>query len=213
MIQWFSPSRGVPSEDLVPLTSADAKVHHSMALGLLTHQLQKDRKYHILDLGTAVGQNIEFFSQFTCKIYIEELYTTLNSFDYFSPEDGSGYEAVFEYLLPYRKNTRFDVILAWDLFNYLEREELRHLLRHLRRFFHAETLLFALISTLKHMPEEPIRFRIVDHQTLVYEFSSTVLKPCPRYQHTDLTRVMPGFRVCNSFHLRNGFREYLFLRG
>lgn len=187
-------------------------VHTSLALNVLYHQLRPDRKYNILDLGPAFGSNVEFFSQFSCKIYIEDLFQTLTSFDFFSPEDGFGYDAVFEYLLPFRNNTRFEIVLVWDLLNYLEHEEFRHLIRHLSRFTHSGSLLFALLSTQKHIPEKPINFKIVDSQSLIYETSASVLRPCPQYEQSDLRHLMPNFRVCNSFILRNGMKEYLFVR-
>ena len=167
----------------------------------------------MLDLGAAFGANVDFFSQFARQIHIEDLYHTLVSFDLFShEEDGVNYADVFDYLLPYRKETRFDVILAWDLFNYLDRDEYFYLTRHLSKYCRPGSLLFAHISTRKHIPERPTNYKIIDEQTLAYEKSSTVLRPCPRYAEPDLHHLMPDFRVCNSFLLRNGIKEYLFAR-
>ena len=209
MKQWFSAlglkSREEPIEGSPPEPEASA----SLALKVLYGQLRHQRKYHILDLGPALGTNVDFFSQFSCKVYIEDFYRTLTSFDYLS-EDELSYQAVFEYLLPYKKNTRFDVILSWDIFNYLERDELQSLIRHLGNFCHTGTLLFALISTSKYVPEKPMTFQIMDHDRLLYQTNSKVLRPCPRYQQTDLNQLIPNFRICNSFLLRNGFKEYLF---
>jgi len=201
-------SKAEPVEDspLEPNASA------SLALNVLYDQLRQQRKYHILDLGPALGGNVDFFSQFSCKVYIEDFYRTLTSFDYLSPEDGVSYQAVFEYLLPYRRNTRFDIILTWDIFNYLERDEFQALIRHLGRFCHKGTLLFALIATSKLIPEKPTTFKILDQKRLIYETNSSVLRQCPTYQQTDLNELMPDFRVRNSFLLRNGFKEYLFAR-
>jgi hypothetical protein len=185
-------------------------VYVSLALQVLLQQLKPDKKYSILDLGSAQGRNIEFFSRFAGKISVEDLHATLASFDFLSPEDGFSYEAVFEYLLPYKKNTRFDVILAWDLLNYLERDEFQHLIRHLSKFCRPGTLLLALICTAKHMPDRPTRFLVRDDQNLEYRNDSSVLRTCPLYQQSDLKRLLPHFRVYNSFLLRNGMKEYLF---
>ena len=184
--------------------------HISLVLNVVYHQLHPERKYHILDLGAASGSNVDFFSQFRCKIHIEDLYQTLSSFDFLSPEDGFSYDVVYDYLLPYGRNTSFDLIFAWDLFNYMEEAEVHHLVLYLGKFCRTGTLLFSLISTSKHIPESPTKFKILDQEHLQYEISSPVLRPGPRYQQTDLTRLMPHFRICNSFLLRNGFKEYLF---
>ncbi|MGH9341341.1 MAG: hypothetical protein ACRD1R_17535 [Acidobacteriota bacterium] len=188
--------------------------HTSLAFNTLVHQCRADRKYHILDLGSAFGENVEFFSQIRCRLYIENFYKTFSSFDYLSPEgDGPSYEKVFEYLLPFPKGTRFDIILTWDLLNYLDRKEFRHLIGHLGHYCQPGTLLLALISTLKHIPEKPINFRIINQEKLLYQNTSTVLRACPHYQQTDFNHLMPDFRVCNSFLLRNGIKEYLFVYG
>ena len=212
-MKWLSSIGSEPSKARVTPSSTHSEVHISLALNVLFHQIRrKDRKYNILDLGPAFSANVDFFSQFLCSIQIEDFYRTLNSFDFFSPENGVNYDAIYDYLLPYSKNSHFDVILTWDIFNYLERDQFKYLVRHLSKFCRSGTLLLALISTLKHIPENPINFKIVDSQSLIYQTSSTVLLPCPQYQETDLNQLMSSFRVCNSFLLRHGMKEYLFVR-
>ena len=208
MKQWFSGLGLKSKEKLIEESPPEPEASSSLALKVLYDQLRHQRKYHVLDLGPALGANVDFFSQFSCKVYIEDFYRTLSSFDYLS-EDELSYQAVFEYLLPYEKNTRFDIILGWDLFNYLERDELQSLILHLGHFCHKGTLLFALISTSQYLPEKPTTFQIVNHDRLLYQTNSTVLRECPKYQQTDLNQLLPNFRVSNPFLLRNGFKEYL----
>ena len=211
MMRWFRQTGSSLSTEAADGTlSTDPTTHISLVLNVVYHHLEVGRKYHILDLGSAYGSNVDFFSQFRCKIHIEDLYQTLSSFDYLSPEDGFSYDVVYDYLLPYGRNTNFDLIFAWDLFNYMEEEEFLHLVLYLGKFCRTGTLLFALMSNLKHIPERPTKFKILDQEHLQYEVSSPVLRPCPRYQQSDLKRLMPHFQVANSFLLRNGFKEYLF---
>ena len=209
MREWFNEKK-ITQEPLKIEPVPKQEVHRSLALGLLFHQFQHGKKYRILDLGPAVAKNIAFFGQYSCKLYIEDFYETIISFDYLSPEDGFSYEAVFSYLFPYYRTTQFDFILTWDLLNYLEKAEFKHLLLHLGRYAHTGTLLFSMVSTQTHIPEIPYRFEIADKQTLVYRSNSTVMRPSPKYEQRDLNRMMNRFKVCNSFLLTNGYREYLF---
>jgi hypothetical protein len=211
MSGWFRPTKKKEAEKKTEVGSEVSPIHRSLAFNALFHQFRGERKYTILDLGPPVGANVDFFSQFTCRLHIEDLYDTLTSFDYFSPEDGFSYDAVFSYLFPYDRNYRFDFILAWDLFNYLDREVLKHLAGHLGKFSRKGTMLFGLVSANRHIPETPHRFRIVDSERLLYQVSSSVLRDCPRYEPSDLAQLMPHFRVFQSFVLRNGYREYIFL--
>jgi len=187
-----------------------SSIQKSLALNVLFHQFKEERKHLILDLGPPIGQNVEFFSEYRCRLHIEDLFEALNSFDFLAPEDGFSYETVFSYLLPFRPDLRFDFILTWDLFNYLEKDAFRHLIRHLSKHVHRGSFMYSLISTNRHIPETPHQFKILDRENLMYIRQSSVLKACPRYEATDLHQLMPHFRVFNSFHLRNGYREYLF---
>mgnify|MGYP007088488856 CR=1 FL=1 len=157
-----------------------------------------------------VYQNIDFCSAFCQKLYIEDFYCTLSSFDFLSPEDGLPLDIVYQYLLPYKAGTQFDIILAWDLFNYLDELEFRELMVHLGRFCRPNTLLFAFISTCKSIPERPAKYSIVDTETITSQKLSNIIRPCPQYQETQLNKLMPEYQVLNSFLLRNGFKEYLF---
>lgn len=211
-MKWFSGRRSQPPGGPRQEAPAEETRQPSPALNALWRRLRTGRNYNVLDLGPASGANVEFFSQFSGKIYIENLQQTLASFDYLSPEDGVSLDSVFRYLLPYKRNTRFDVIFSWDLFNYLESREFLHLIRHLNRYCDDGAIIFALISTKKSIPEQPPRYRIVDQETIASTSATTIMKACPRYEETELLRLMPSFRVGHSFLMRSGFKEYLFLR-
>lgn len=184
--------------------------HRSLALTALSDQLLKERSYEILDLGPPISKNIEFWSQFQPKITIADFYRSLNAALPSSPD--APYEYNYETLLPGGPDARFDIILAWDLFNYLEHDALEALIGCLSRVCRSGTFLFALIGFTQQMPADPQVFRIVDREQLAYENRSTSVRSCPRYQPRDINRMMAGFRVHNSFILRHGFQEYLFVR-
>ena len=193
-------------------TLPDTDVHASVGFNIAYNQFLGRRKLSVLDLGSACPSKLQFLSQRVPSLHveIEDLYETLTSFDFFDPREPRSYDAVYQYLFPYREETRFDLILGWDLFNYLEELELSGLIRHLRRFCRPGTLLFFMISTSRYIPEKPVRFQIVDSERLRYEYLSSLLRPSPRYHRPDLSRMMSGFRLYSSFRLRNGFKEYLF---
>lgn len=193
-------------------TLPEAEIHSSVGFNIAYNQVLGRQRLSILDLGSAYASNLQFLSQSVRSLHIEieDLYETLSSFDFFDPREPRSYDAVYRYLFPYGEETRFDLILGWDLFNYLEELEFSSLIRHLDRFCHPGTLLFTMISSNRYIPEKPIRFQIVDSERLRYEYLSSLLRPSPRYHQADLVRMMPHFRLFSSFRLRNGFKEYLF---
>jgi len=177
--------------------------------------LRNDRRCQVLDLGSSGGINVEFLTEFASKIYIEDLYSNLNSAPILS-QDGEVEGEVEEELpfgewLPFPKDTRFDIILSWNVLDYLKSEEIRALILYLNDFCRPGTLFFALSSRLKEIPARPTQFKILDEQTLMYMFESSQMRPSPRHTPLDFTQMMAGFRVHNSFLLKHGMQEYLFV--
>jgi hypothetical protein len=164
----------------------------------------------VLDLGSVVGSNVEFLSQYGCKLYIEDLYAALSS----TPR-GEG-EMVgpdfFAEFLSLPDDTEFDVVLAWDIFNYLQRKELALFGEQMRRYCRPGALLFAQISILKQIPAQPYRYKIKDEENLVYERRTPSERPCPRFAPAEVTGLLKGFRVDRSFLLKHGIQEYLLVR-
>ena len=195
-----------------PPAASSPEVHRSLALAALFQEIRRDRKLQVLDLGSAVGSNVEFLSRYDCKLYIEDLYAALAAR---GPAVGEGEQAgpqFFADFLPLPETVRLDVVLAWDTFNYLSRRELSYLVDRLRRYCQPGTLIFSLISILKQIPAQPIRFRIVDEEHLAYDLRTAALRPSPRYAPAELTEILSGFRVDRSYLLRHGIQEYLFVR-
>ncbi|HTQ81188.1 MAG TPA: methyltransferase domain-containing protein [Thermoanaerobaculia bacterium] len=211
-MSWFSSHGARARKKEAAFAEPEPEIHRSLALAALLEEFKRGRKLQVLDLGPALGSNVEFLSQFGCKIYIEDLYAALVAR---GGTGGDGEEAgprFFAEFLPPDEAASFDVVIAWDVFNYLTRKELGHLMRHLTPFCHSGTVVFALISILKQIPAEPIRFRIVDEEHLAYEVRTAVQRPAPRFVPSEMLDLLRGFRVDRSFLLRHGIQEYLFVR-
>ena len=199
-----------------------AERHRSLALAALVQKLPNGG-VRVLDLGAASGTNIEFLSRYASKIQVEDLYPTLVEAG-IAPEgdlpvgvqpEGEEPPAPppdFDGLLRFSESATFDLILAWDLFDYLERDAIRALVGYLSRFCRPGSLLLSLSWTTKQIPRQPLRFRFVDAETLLYEFGSDEMRGSPRYTPRDFGLMMAGFRVDQSFLLKTGVQEYLFAR-
>jgi hypothetical protein len=190
-------------------SNLETAVYRSLGLPVLLHLMQADRKYRILDLGPALGTNVDFWSQFLCRLTIEDFYCSYKERTSSGPDDSK--ERIFAELLPFNDETRFDIILAWDLFNYLNLEELEAFARHLSRQCSRGSLLFVLISSAAIIPAEPTIFSIVDRERMTYITRRGETRPCPRYQSRELSKLLPQFEISSSFLLRHGVREYVFI--
>lgn len=196
--------------DVVP--SQGPRRLRSLALEVANRALVNDgRKVEILDLGAACGETLAFYTGLPCKLHFVDCYADLKA----TPrgDEESAAEAMSEACakaLPFDASTRFDLILTWDLFNYLSREEIGVLAGHLRRFSRETAPLVSLIWTTQRIPANPNRYAIIDRETLEYRPTTTRERPGPRYREPDLLRVMRGYRAGRSFLLRHGMQEYIF---
>ncbi len=111
--------------------------------------------------------------------------------------------------LPSTDGQSVDIILAWDLLNYLTVEQLPILARAISTYCHGRTQLLTMIATHKEMPARPTIFRVLDSEHLVFEPDQQWQRAAPRYTEPDLKRAMADFDVDVSFLLRNGLQEYL----
>ncbi len=205
-MSWFTTSKD--KKPASASSTSEPVSHHSLGFRALTRSLRQEGGSSILDLGPALGQNIAFFGRYGCRVHVGDLHRSRLEVGVFDKENEHP-ERYFAKLLPLSEGESFDVIVAWDLLDYLVAPEVTGLIAHLRPTLHEGTLLFSTVSYQKEIPANPTRFRIADDEHLIYEPTGSGRRPCPRHKQPDLERSMPGFRIDSSYLLRNGMQEYL----
>ena len=126
------------------------------------------------------------------------------------PEEERDVEGIVERLVEYDDDVRFDTIFVWDLFDYLDFELSRALMRRVGRHCRTGTLLYLVISNGETIPDAPGRFTIVDEQHLRFERLGAGTRSGMRHSPRGLERIMPEFRLQHSFMLEYQMQDYLF---
>lgn len=185
--------------------------YRSQVIGRVSARLPGDeRKVEILDLGSACGETLAFYSGLPCKIYFADFFADLQAQPR-DPEEGiEAFATACDQVLPLAPETRFDLIHTWDLFNYLSLEEIAAVAAYLRRHSSDNAPLVSLIWNSGRIPAQPNRYAIIDNETVEYRPSSRSERNGPRYKEPDLLRAMTGYRAGSSFLLRHGIQEYIF---
>ncbi len=190
--------------------------YRSPSLELLVERLESPGRNEILDLGPAIQTNVQFFSGVPCKLHIEDLGHSMVSRAGTPPPDevpdaaAARLDALVEAAMCYGPQARFDIILGWDLFNYMAPQTIRALMTRVGRQCHQGTLLFLMVPTLEEMPAVPARVTMSEDRRMVYEPQTHATIECPRYTPLALERMMPRFRLFHSFLLGDGMQDYLF---
>ena len=164
----------------------------------------------LLDLGPVVGQNVQFFGeQLGCKIFVEDIAADIER----HAKDGK-LDALAEFIakrFPQADET-FDGILAWDIFDYLDKPAGQALAVQMARLLKSDGVLLAIFnaSELKPGPTTYTKNIVVDPTTLKqrpYPATRGRLKPI---LNRDIIRMFEPLRVSEQFLLKTNIREVLF---
>jgi hypothetical protein len=195
---------------------APVGAHRSLALRALLEGLHRERRPAVLDLGPPLSGNLKFLSALSCRVRVADFYRSLAAEPLESRRPES-MPALVERLLPLAPDERFDAVLAWDVFDYLRKDQARAVMARLLPRFERQAQMLMLVSMRRQLPAVPARYRILDRENLDYEEptphgGSEPMRACPRYRLSDLRHMMPGLSVRRCYLLRSGIQEYLLAR-
>ena len=169
-----------------------------------------DRQAHlvVLDLGPARAANLEMLSRFPCKLFIEDVHQVVASFH---GDTASDLAVLNEWRDQWNAQdvASVDVVLAWDLFNYLDSVLCQALIERLMPLLKPNAHLYLTVYSQKDMPSLPMQFQLLAADRMEYRPLTGATRPAPRFNQTELTRRLRNFGVVRSVLLRNGMQEYL----
>lgn len=175
--------------------------------------MSEELKWGILDLGPARAANLEILSRFRCRLFIEdvhELASTLGGGE--TADDKAALANWFEQWAPGVSPGSIDIVIAWDIFNYLNAELCKAFIDLLMPLLKPGAYIYFLVYSQKEMSALPVPFKIISDDRLEYQPLTKATRPSPRFNQTDLKKYLPQFNVVKSVLLRNGIQEYLFKR-
>jgi hypothetical protein len=175
----------------------------------LMQRLAAGGRWVVLDLGAAHSATIGSFSRFRCRLDIVDLATGLDALN--GEVDTRRIRQRAEELLPQRRSESTDIVLCWDLINYLNQPALAALMECVALRCKRGALAHGLVYySAREMPERPSTFVPIDDQHIAQQAIVPRERPAPRYTPEDLARCMPRYGVERGRLLRNGMQEFLF---
>lgn len=108
-----------------PAASTVSRTQQSLLFPSLVKSLDTDKRLSILEIGPALPETVNFFSQFKCRLHFGGMYSD----PILQMQKGDHTEAELtdhiQQSLNFSKDTRFDLCLFWDFLNYLDDKALR----------------------------------------------------------------------------------------
>jgi hypothetical protein len=192
-------SGGAQQED-----SLSAPLFHS-----LVDRLGDGGRFVLLDLASARPATVRLLSQFRCRYEVAELADAIDPLN--AEQDPRRLRSIAEAALPARRQEPTDIVLCWDLLNYLNRPALTAVMECIAARGRPGTLVHALVYyAARQMPERPSSFLPLDENRLEIVPQKVPLRAAPRYSPEDLATCMPRYAVDRARLLRNGMQEFLF---
>ncbi|HVS62115.1 MAG TPA: methyltransferase domain-containing protein [Thermoanaerobaculia bacterium] len=207
----------------------------TLALAPLLDWLGRRRNARVVDLGPAHGDNLSFLSRYGCRIEFLDLYSQIweagqtnphaelertqrlveHMLELGAPEqDATGHgevgsDAASGSSGARRRRESIDLILFWDLINYMIPSQIEGLYRALSPLLASGTRAFLLLAHSPELPLHPRRLRFAGRDRLIWDEQAPAVRPCPQYSEHRLHKMFPDFTVDRSFLMRHGVREYL----
>jgi len=198
--------------DLRPLGKAQAEGPEALNAPLfhsLIKRLEGGGRWIVLDLGAARSDTIRTFGRFRCRLDIVDLAEAVGALR--DVTDPRLLRQLVDALLPRRGPEATDVVLCWDLINYLSAPALTAVMESIAVRCKSGALAHGLVYySTRTMPQQPGSFVPLDDQRLINKGASGPERPAPRYSPEELARCMPRYTVERGRLLRNGMQEFLF---
>jgi SAM-dependent methyltransferase len=207
--------RGSSGTEAALPQAAQKLTRRSSGLGELSRLWESETPLCVLDLGSTSPSNIRFFTEGSHKIYSEDLLVASTEPGLITKdEQGNVVLDSRQFLadnLVYPA-AHFDVVLCWNLPDYLDESLVRPVMGRLWSVLKPGGMLLAFFHTKDAGPDSPCyRFHIIGKDTL--EMQRIVLKREARRGPTGAvhTAITEGFRlqrVFNNRHIETLFRDF-----
>lgn len=148
------------------------------SIELIHKVLQQKPRAKILDLGPSSAANLNFFKTQNSHIRFE----SLNDFIDVAIAHKSSWSTqkliveMDDYLSPLNKAEKYDVILTWDIFCYLNKESIRYFSWRLAQNCHTETLLQMVRYWGGSYPSKPCTFKIINEKSIANNYADSQLR-------------------------------------
>lgn len=130
---------GTTGVSFTPAEPPMSRTQQTLLFPTLIKGIKPERRLTVLEIGPALPETIEFFSQFKCRLHFAAMYTD----PVLQMQLGDCTEAqLAEHIsqsFDFPNGTRFDLCLFWDFLNYLDDKALRAFNTAIRPFLHKST--------------------------------------------------------------------------
>ncbi len=168
-------------------------IHRSPAFTAIYNEIKTSDRNRVLDLGPMSGGCFQLLSKLSCKIQVEDLSGAIRDHIYMKTDLAD--INISKYMADYAPDDKFDVILAWDIINFLSLDAIKVLFDKLKSHCKPNTLVYMLRYVESKIPSTPRKFLVKDKYLLEMSDTDLIEKTLPNYSTVKLLSSMDGYFV------------------
>ena len=184
--------------------------HRSPGITAIFNAVKGAKQNGILDLGTATGTNLGFYSRLGCRFQFESFDQTVSGF---LADELTETQILDSFLSSLTTDIKFDVVLFWDLLNYLPKPLIEPIVEKLQAVLKPNALVHMVNFVGSSIPSSPAVFSVADQYQLNVSVSSDRIKPANRVTTVALLKMFPRFLMVQSYlnaeGMASGFSEQI----
>ena len=181
----------------------------SKLLSGLFRRVDPERRLTVLEIGPALPETVDFFSQFKCRLHFVDLFNE----PFLREEQASLSEKElrhrFESMLKFPEGTQLDILLLWDFLSFLDDAALRAFNSALRPWIHPASLAHGFGSHHMAIKRENIQYGVIDRETLSVRSRLGAVMPFHPHSQIEMHEMFNNFDFERGLLLPNGKLEML----
>jgi hypothetical protein len=198
--------------------SFNAELHSNLA-SLLFERVQTDKQLVVLDIGLAMPTTVDLFSNFKCKLIFADLHSldllvAGYSEEYEGSEQPTHRQLVEQFTAAFSLDpqTKIDICLFWDFFNYLDGTLLKAFIEALQPYLAEGCYGYGLgvLNARRQLPNYQYGIKQLD--TLSQYPCAEEQKPVYPHSQRDLNNLLGCFDIDKSRLMPDGRVEYFLSR-
>lgn len=176
--------------------------YESPAFKRIVERLARSERADVLDLGVLSGDAVTTLAATGARVHVHDLVTPLRERLGQGPPDAKALMADLR-ILP----ESLDVVLAWELLDFLPMTEAQRAVLRLGRWLKPKGLLLAVFHAVSAGGIH--RFRVDGECTVRMEEVAPLPEPCPARTNNEALSLFSGFTLLHSALMRTQVREVL----
>jgi hypothetical protein len=206
-VNWLRRFGGAPpadsSADEADEAPAEPVTRAAPGLAALFDGVASDGQHTLLDLGTASAANLDAYGRYADRVRFAGLVGGP------VPDEGWAKRLAGVPSFPGRP---YDLIVAWNLFDFVPKGDRRLVVDHLVRIAAPRARLYLVVDMSGEGTVEPARYTLLEGGRLASEPVGSPVPAAPALLPAAVERLLDPFRVEHAFTLRSGQREYMAVR-